>query len=81
MQRLGAGKAELAVAMTKVFVHEALAKIESFAEETLSRMHKGDNLQTQLSVLKQRAQRRPIDRVELKREIAKRVSEGEGYVV
>jgi alkylation response protein AidB-like acyl-CoA dehydrogenase len=74
-------EAGLALAMTEVFVQEAMEKAESLAKTALSALERGDGLQMQLSVLK-KLMRAPLsDTIALKRGIAARVIRSEHYVV
>jgi len=79
--RSGEEKSENAIAMTTVFVHEAFAKIEGWAKETMSAMESGDTLRTQLSILKKLTRNTPVDGIVIKRQIAARVIEAEKYVI
>ncbi|RCX16972.1 alkylation response protein AidB-like acyl-CoA dehydrogenase [Fontibacillus phaseoli] len=81
MDRSGEGKAGTAIAMTTSFIHEQFGLIESWAKEVLATMETGDTLRTQLSVLKKLAKRPAVNTLELKRQIAAKVIEGEKYVV
>lgn len=74
-------KTENVLAMTTVFVQEAMERVESLAKLALAALETGDGLQMQLSVLK-KLMRAPIsDTVALKRTIAARVINSEHYVV
>ncbi|WP_424768711.1 acyl-CoA dehydrogenase family protein [Paenibacillus sp. sgz302251] len=76
-----AEKMEHIVAMTTVFVQEAMERVESLAKLALAALEQGDGLQMQLSVLK-KLMRAPLsDTVALKRTIAARVIRNEHYVV
>ncbi|WP_018132303.1 acyl-CoA dehydrogenase family protein [Effusibacillus pohliae] len=75
-----ADKAQLKVAMTKAYVHEAFARIEALGRDTLAAMESGDMLRTQLSIFKKLVRFQPINTVALKREIAAKVIEAEKYV-
>ncbi|MCR8642366.1 acyl-CoA dehydrogenase family protein [Paenibacillus sp. N1-5-1-14] len=77
----GEAKSEAAIQMTQVFTHEAFAKIEHSAKETLATMESGDVLRTQLSILKKLTRTSPIDAIAIKRQIAARVIQSEAYVV
>ncbi|WP_442601173.1 acyl-CoA dehydrogenase family protein [Paenibacillus sp. KN14-4R] len=81
MGKQGEEKAANAVLMTQVFTHDAFAKIEHFAKETLATMESGDVLRTQLSILKKLTRTNPIDTITIKRQIAARVIQSEAYVV
>ncbi|RTE05823.1 acyl-CoA dehydrogenase family protein [Paenibacillus whitsoniae] len=81
IERQGETKAEHAIQMTTVFVHEAFDKIEAYAKEALSTMEEGDVLRTQLSILKKLSRRSSVNTIGLKRDIAARVIQGEKYVI
>ncbi|WP_068774726.1 acyl-CoA dehydrogenase family protein [Paenibacillus sp. FJAT-26967] len=77
----GETKAQNAIQMTEVYVHEAFSEIERLAKDTLAAMETGDTLRTQLSVLKKLTRSIPADAVGLKRQIAARVIASEKYVI
>lgn len=80
LARQGDERAALAVAMTRVFAHDAFGQIEALAKETLSAVDSGDSLRTQLSALKKLTRRSPVDTIALKRQIAAAVIREEGFV-
>jgi len=80
IDRGGEEKAQHAIMMTQVFVHDSFEQIEQGAREALAAMQSGDALRTGLSILKKLARRTPVDTVGLKRRIAARVIEAERYV-
>jgi alkylation response protein AidB-like acyl-CoA dehydrogenase len=67
--------------LTTVYVHEAFDRIEAWAKEALAAMEEGDDLRMRLSILKKLTRRTPINTVHLKRVIADRVIEADGYVL
>ncbi|WP_028596780.1 acyl-CoA dehydrogenase family protein [Paenibacillus assamensis] len=81
IDKVGEEKAKAAIQMTEVFIHESFAKIEHIAKETAAAMESGDTLRMHLSILKKLTRRTPINAVGLKREIAARVIQTEGYVI
>ncbi|MNJ44249.1 putative acyl-CoA dehydrogenase [compost metagenome] len=81
IDRTDAGKAELPIAMTTVFVHEQFAQLEIWAKELLAALESGDLLRTQLSVLKKLTRRTLANTLSLKRKIAAKVIDAEKYVV
>jgi len=66
--------------MTQVFVHETFDRVEQIARASLAAISEGDQLLTQLSILKRLTRRTPINTIALKRAIARRVIEAEKYV-
>ncbi|TYP70186.1 acyl-CoA dehydrogenase family protein [Paenibacillus methanolicus] len=81
VEKQGEDKSAQAIAMTRVFIHEAFAEIEGLAKEILSTIEAGDTLRTQLSVLKKLTRRSAVNTVQLKRQIAARVIQSESYSV
>jgi alkylation response protein AidB-like acyl-CoA dehydrogenase len=77
----GLDAAKLAITMTTIHIHEEFAKIEAWAREVLALMETGDVLRTQLSILKKLVRQSTIDTIGLKREVAAKVIEKEGYVI
>jgi len=66
--------------MTQVYVHETFDRVEQIARASLAAISEGDELLTQLSILKRLCRRTPVNTVALKRAIARRVIEAEKYV-
>ncbi|PPA86839.1 acyl-CoA dehydrogenase family protein [Brevibacillus laterosporus] len=77
----GADKEQHKLNMTTVFVHEAFERIEQWAKEALAGMEEGDDLRLRLSILKKLTRRDPINSIGLKRQIAARLLEKNGYAV
>ncbi|CAJ1001358.1 MULTISPECIES: acyl-CoA dehydrogenase family protein [Bacillales] len=67
--------------LATLYVHEAFDRIEGWAKEALAAMEEGDELRMRLSILKKLTRRTPINTVHLKRAIADRVIEADGYVL
>jgi alkylation response protein AidB-like acyl-CoA dehydrogenase len=68
---------DLAIAYT----HDAFGRIETTARTLLASLDEGDTLRTQLAILRKLTRRDPVDTVHLKRRIAARVLEAQGYKV
>lgn len=81
IDRAGEDKANLAVLMTTVFIHDEFNKIETWAREALASMEAGDTLRTQMSILKKLTRKLPVNTMGLKRQIAEKVIEAEKYVL
>lgn len=77
----GADKEQHKLNMTAVYVHEAFDRIEQGAKEALAGMEEGDDLRLRLSILKKLTRRDSINSIGLKRQIASRVLEKDGYTV
>ena len=79
-QKLGA-KGTNAAAMSAVFLREAMEQIESSARTVIAACAEGDSLRTNLAVLKRFTKFEPVNSIELRRGIAKRLLEAGKYVV
>jgi alkylation response protein AidB-like acyl-CoA dehydrogenase len=75
----GEEKAVHQIAAVKVYVDEAIPKIENWAKQIIAYVEEGDMLRTQLAGIKKLARYQPIDAVSLKRGIAKRIIDLEAY--
>ena len=75
----GEEKAKYQIDAVKVYVDEAIPKIESWAKQIIAYVEEGDMLRTQLAGVKKLARYQPIDAVSLKREIADRIIDLEAY--
>jgi alkylation response protein AidB-like acyl-CoA dehydrogenase len=67
--------------LTAAFVNESFDKVEALAKEALAAMEEGDNLRLRLSLLKKLTRKNPVNTIQLKRQIAGRVIEANGYTV
>ncbi len=75
----GAEAAALYIAAVKVYVDETVPRIETLAKQMIVYVEDGDMLRTQLAAVKKMARYQPIDAVSLRRAIADKVIELEGY--
>jgi hypothetical protein len=65
--------------MVKVYFNDAFGRIELLAREGLACIEEGDALRTQLSALKKFTRYTPLNTTRLRRVIAERIIEAEGY--
>ena len=79
-QKLGA-KGTNAAAMSAVFLREAMEQIESCARTVIAACAEGDSLRMNLAVLKRFTKFEPVNSIEMRRGIAKRLLEAGKYVV
>ncbi len=77
----GKGSAEVAAAMTGLLADETLAFAEQAARRILAACAEGDELRTQLAILRRLARSSPSDPVALSRAVAKKCIELEKYPV
>ena len=66
---------EMALAMTRVYLTQAMEKIEAAAKRIIAAVAEGDMLRTQLAILRRLAKHEPFNTIELRQRIAQRVIE------
>jgi alkylation response protein AidB-like acyl-CoA dehydrogenase len=71
----GESAATLPLAMTRVYLAQAMEKIESAARKVIAAVADGDMLRTQLAVLRRLAKHEPFNTIELRQEIASKIIE------
>ena len=75
IEKQGEPSAALAIAMTRVYLSQAIEKIESAARKVIAAVAEGDMLRTQLSILRRLAKHEPFNTIELRQQIAQKVIE------
>jgi len=63
-------KSQIQKAIAKVYVNDALGRVEGFAKQAFAAIAEGDTLRTQLSALKKLTRFTPVNTVALRREVA-----------
>jgi alkylation response protein AidB-like acyl-CoA dehydrogenase len=63
-------RSQIQKAMVKVYVNDALGRVEDFAKQAFAAIAEGDTLRTQLSALKKLTRFTPVNTIALRREIA-----------
>ena len=71
----GENNAALAIAMTRVYMTQAMEKIEAAAKRVIAAVAEGDMLRTQLAILRRLAKHDPFNTIELRQKIAQRTIE------
>src|SRR5207302_4190140 len=71
----GESGAALPVAMTRVYLSQAMEKVESAARKVIAAVADGDTLRTQLAILRRLAKYEPFNTVELRQQIAQKMIE------
>jgi butyryl-CoA dehydrogenase len=71
----GEATAALPVAMTRVYLSQAMDKIESAAKKIIAAVAEGDMLRTQLAILRRLAKHEPFNTIALRQEIAQKTIE------
>ena len=73
-QKAAAAKGETATQVmidaARVFIHDAMERVEHEAKRALAAVHEGDMLTTQMAVLKRFGKRGPVDTIALRRNVA-----------
>jgi alkylation response protein AidB-like acyl-CoA dehydrogenase len=77
----GEAAAALPIAMTRVYLTQAMEKIESAAQKVIAAVAEGDMLRTQMAILRRLAKHEPFNTVELRQQIAERVIERGKYTL
>jgi len=84
-QKIAQNKSEAAaglpIAMTRVYISQAMEKIESAARKVIAAVADGDMLRTQLAILRRLAKYEPFNTIELRQQIAQRVIERGKYAL
>jgi hypothetical protein len=75
------GKGAQAGEMCRVFVRDAMARIEATGRTVLAACSEGDTLRTNLAVLRRFTKYEPVDAIAVRRQIAGKLLEAERYVV
>src|SRR6201981_3507650 len=74
-QAKGEAAASLPIAMTRVYLSQAMDKIEAAAKKVIAAVAEGDMLRTQLAILRRLAKYEPFNTIELRQKIAQRAIE------
>jgi alkylation response protein AidB-like acyl-CoA dehydrogenase len=69
-EQKGEAAAALPIAMTRVYMTQALEKIEAAAKKVIADVADGDTLRTQLAILRRLAKHDPINTIALRQQIA-----------
>jgi alkylation response protein AidB-like acyl-CoA dehydrogenase len=79
VERNGENAASLPIAMTRVYLSQAMEKIEAAARKIIAAVSDGDMLRTQLAILRRLAKYEPFNTIELRQQIAQKVIERGKY--
>src|SRR5712692_10170330 len=81
VERQGESAAALPIAMTRVYLSQAMEKIEAAAKKVIAAVAEGDMLRTQLAILRRLAKHEPFNVIELRQQIAQKVIERGKYTL
>jgi alkylation response protein AidB-like acyl-CoA dehydrogenase len=79
VQAKGENAAALPLAMTRVYLSQAMEKIEAAAKKVIAAVADGDMLRTQLAILRRLAKYEPFNVIELRQQIAQKMIERGKY--
>ena len=77
----GEAAAALPIAMTRVYLSQAMERIESAARKVITAVADGDMLRTQLAILRRLGKHEPYNTIELRQQIAQKVIERGRYAI
>src|SRR5208282_4356392 len=77
----GEAAAALPIAMTRVYLTQAMERVESAAKKVIAAVADGDMLRTQLAILRRLAKYEPFNTIELRQQIAQKVIERGRYTL
>jgi alkylation response protein AidB-like acyl-CoA dehydrogenase len=81
VEQRGEAAAALPIAMTQVYMTQALEKIEAAAKKVIADVAEGDMLRTQLAIIRRLAKHEPFNTIPLRQQIAQKTMERGKYVV
>src|ERR1700688_1670321 len=77
----GEAAAAIPIAMTQVYLTQAMEKVESSAKKVIAAVADGDMLRTQLAILRRLAKYEPFNTIELRQQIAQKMIERGKYTL
>ena len=77
----GEAASELPIAMTQVYLSQAMEKIEAAARKVIAAVADGDMMRTQMAILRRLAKHEPFNTIAARQKIAQRVVDAGKYVV
>jgi butyryl-CoA dehydrogenase len=80
-ERNGENAAALPIAMTRVYLSQAMERIEAAAKKVIATVADGDMLRTQLAILRRLAKHEPFNTIELRQQIAQKMIERGKYTL
>ena len=75
----GESAAALPIAMTRIYLAQAMEKVESAARKVIAAVAEGDMLRTQLAILRRLAKHEPFNTIDLRQQVAQRMIERGKY--
>src|SRR6476661_7138059 len=81
VQQNGDAAAATALAMTRVYLSQAMDKIEAAAKKIIAAVAEGDMLRTQLAILRRLVKHEPFNTIALRQQVAEKVIERGKYTL
>jgi hypothetical protein len=81
IEQKGEAASSTAVAMTRIYLSQAMDKVESAAKKIIAAVAEGDMLRTQLAILRRLVKHEPFNTIELRQQIAQKVIERGKYAL
>jgi alkylation response protein AidB-like acyl-CoA dehydrogenase len=81
VEQKGEAAAALPIAMTRVYLIQALEKVEAAAKKVIADVAEGDMLRTQLAIVRRLSKHEPFNTVALRQQIAQRTIEAGKYTL
>jgi butyryl-CoA dehydrogenase len=79
VEQKGEASAALAIAMTRVYLTQALEKVEAAAKKVIADVAEGDMLRTQLAIVRRLSKHEPFNTIALRQQIAQKTIEAGKY--
>jgi butyryl-CoA dehydrogenase len=79
VEQKGEAAAALPIAMTRVYLTQALEKVEAAAKKVIADVAEGDMLRTQLAIVRRLSKHEPFNTIALRRQIAQKTIEAGKY--
>ena len=77
----GESAADLPIAMTRVYLSQAMEKIEGAARKIIAAVAEGDLLRTHMAILRRLAKREPFNTIDIRQQIAEKIIEKGKYAL
>jgi alkylation response protein AidB-like acyl-CoA dehydrogenase len=77
----GEAAAALPIAMTRIYLSQAMEKVESAAKKIIAAVAEGDMLRTQLAILRRLAKHEPFNTIELRQQVAQKMIDRGKYTL
>jgi butyryl-CoA dehydrogenase len=81
VEKQGEPAAALPLAMTRIYLSQAMEKVESAARKIIAAVAEGDMLRTQLAILRRLGKHEPFNTIELRQQVANKVVERGKYTL